>query len=395
MHMKKFILILIAILAINFNTLAQMGIGRIPHTGSILDLTNSDNKYLLLPIATQTPGGPLYYIPPGAIIYYQGVNPEGKIYINAADTIKGLTPWKWDGSASGYISSDITNPIGIGVSPIISTPYRLQIADAVSPGVSLSGTSKASILIGDDASLHIAIDNDEIMAKINATAAGTLKLQKEGGLVDIGMSALASTNTVLQVNGSIDANGKGKIKENGNDLIPAGLIIMWSNATSAAIPDGWTLCDGSAYTTVAGVLTNAPDLRNKFIVGAGTGSGASYSAGSSYNIGNTGGTVNTDHKHDFDFLSFTPDASLADGQHTHSGGSTGSSNDSFRTSIAGGGSDYPKSSATHDLGTTDATDPLFDGRHNHTLDIPSSTTEVGSITKQNPPYHALYFIIKK
>ena len=42
------------------------------------------------------------------------------------------------------------------------------------------------------------------------------------------------------------------------DAIPAGFIGMWSGAT---IPDGWALCNGENGT---------PDLRDKFVVGAGS-----------------------------------------------------------------------------------------------------------------------------
>ena len=55
---------------------------------------------------------------------------------------------------------------------------------------------------------------------------------------------------------------------NGNDL-PSGVIVMWSGSTSN-IPSGWRLCNGNG---------GSPDLRNRFIVGA----------GSSYNPGNKGG----------------------------------------------------------------------------------------------------------
>jgi len=51
--------------------------------------------------------------------------------------------------------------------------------------------------------------------------------------------------------------------------VPTGLISMWSGSV-AAIPGGWQLCDGTNGT---------PDLRDRFIVGA----------GSSYAPGNTGG----------------------------------------------------------------------------------------------------------
>lgn len=52
--------------------------------------------------------------------------------------------------------------------------------------------------------------------------------------------------------------------------IPTGVITMWSGST-ADVPDGWTLCDGSDGT---------PDLRDRFIAGA----------GSQYGIGDTGGS---------------------------------------------------------------------------------------------------------
>ena len=47
--------------------------------------------------------------------------------------------------------------------------------------------------------------------------------------------------------------------------LPPGTIVMWSGALSA-IPEGWALCDGTQGT---------PDLRNRFVVGA----GAVYASG--------------------------------------------------------------------------------------------------------------------
>ena len=51
--------------------------------------------------------------------------------------------------------------------------------------------------------------------------------------------------------------------------IPIGGIILWSGSV-AAIPSGWLLCDGTSGT---------PDLRSRFIVGA----------GSTYSVAGTGG----------------------------------------------------------------------------------------------------------
>ena len=62
-----------------------------------------------------------------------------------------------------------------------------------------------------------------------------------------------------------------KIDGTAGGIVPSGAIIMWSGAANA-IPTGYVLCNGS---------NNTPDLRNRFIVGAG--------GGSNYNVNDTGG----------------------------------------------------------------------------------------------------------
>ncbi|MBA7678089.1 hypothetical protein ES703_86360 [subsurface metagenome] len=57
--------------------------------------------------------------------------------------------------------------------------------------------------------------------------------------------------------------------------IMRGLIVLWSGAI-VDIPTGWVLCDGNNGT---------PDLRDKFIVGA----------GNTYAVGAAGGNVNHNH----------------------------------------------------------------------------------------------------
>lgn len=57
--------------------------------------------------------------------------------------------------------------------------------------------------------------------------------------------------------------------------VPSGTVIMWSGAANA-IPYGYVLCDGQNST---------PDLRNKFVIGA----------GDDYNPGATGGAATHTH----------------------------------------------------------------------------------------------------
>jgi hypothetical protein len=72
---------------------------------------------------------------------------------------------------------------------------------------------------------------------------------------------------------------------------PAGGIIMWSGAISA-IPSGWNICDGTNGT---------PNLRDRFIVGA----------GSTYAVGATGGSANAT------LVSHTHTATVSDPGHSH------------------------------------------------------------------------------
>jgi len=58
-------------------------------------------------------------------------------------------------------------------------------------------------------------------------------------------------------------------------MLPTGIICLWYGAI-VDIPDGWVICDGDNGT---------PDLRNRFIVGAGGAIG----------VHGTGGNVNHNH----------------------------------------------------------------------------------------------------
>ena len=96
----------------------------------------------------------------------------------------------------------------------------------------------------------------------------------------------------IPINGNFDIIDT-TMKDNANRICPTGSIIMYGAATA---PTGWLLCDGSAVsrTTYADLFAiigttfgvgngsttfNLPDLRDRFVVGAGT----------SYNNNDTGG----------------------------------------------------------------------------------------------------------
>jgi len=106
-----------------------------------------------------------------------------------------------------------------------------------------------------------------------------------------------------------------------HQILPGGAIIMWYG-TVATIPTGWSLCDGS---------NNTPDLRNRFIVGAGSDyrfGGASKDAattqvlGTTSTIGGSAASVLPSHSHtgNFNGTSEPHTHTINDPGHDHTGG---------------------------------------------------------------------------
>ena len=141
-------------------------------------------------------------------------------------------------------------------------------------------------------------------------------------------------------------------------LIPSGMIMIWSGSVGS-VPTGWTLCNGSNST---------PDLRDKFVIGAGT----------SYAVGGTGGSkdaVVVSHTH-------TATSTVTDPGHSHTINNTrGGNPDGGGTKIAGATiSANSDPTATNTTGITVATTNASTG---------SSGTNANL-----PPYYALCYIMK-
>jgi microcystin-dependent protein len=148
-------------------------------------------------------------------------------------------------------------------------------------------------------------------------------------------------------------------------LVPAGVILLWSGSI-ASIPSGWNLCDGTNGT---------PDLRNRFVVGA----------GSTYAVGATGGA---------DSVTLT-EAQMPAHTHTGSTDSAGGHNhtaailDAWQNNTVdnnGGGTMYVGQGSTNTYTTSTA------GAHTHTVTVGS--TGGGGSHENRPPYYALAYIMK-
>ena len=140
--------------------------------------------------------------------------------------------------------------------------------------------------------------------------------------------------------------------------IPSGGIILWSGSIGS-IPAGWVLCNGSNGT---------PDLRNRFVVGA----------GSTYAVDATGGSADAivvSHTH-------TATSVVTDPQHLHGittvADNSGSTTGIVRTSI--GGSISTINTASNSTGITVATTNASAGTSGTNANL--------------PPYYALCYIMK-
>ena len=149
----------------------------------------------------------------------------------------------------------------------------------------------------------------------------------------------------------------------GGGSVPAGVICMWSGS-SAEIPAGWVLCDGS---------NNTPDLRGRFVVGA----------GGAYDVGDTGGADSValttaqmpSHSHG-------GSVSIAEaGEHAH----TVSISTSYNTASGG----------VVGVGRSGSSNTSSAGSHAHTATLSISNTGSGNAHENRPPYYALCYIMKQ
>jgi hypothetical protein len=173
---------------------------------------------------------------------------------------------------------------------------------------------------------------------------------------------LVSSGTVditggFKLDGSAGTSGQvllsaGSATPTWGNIFVAGMIILWSGS-SATIPTGWLLCDGSSST---------PDLRNRFVVGA----------TSTYAVGATGGSA------DAIVVSHTHTATVTDPGHLHTYNQPGS------IGVAGG-SNGVSSQSFSSVNTSTATTGIT---------VANSTTGSSGTNANLPPYYALCYIMK-
>ena len=137
--------------------------------------------------------------------------------------------------------------------------------------------------------------------------------------------------------------------------IPAGMISLWYGSIGS-VPTGWYLCDGTNGT---------PDLRDRFIIGA----------GSTYSVASTGGSADAivvSHNH-------TATSTVTDPGHVHA--------IPFASSVVQSGSGVGVAAATASSNTNSAVTGI-------TVGTTINTSGVSGTNANLPPYYALAYVMK-
>lgn len=230
------------------------------------------------------------------------------------------------------------------VVPAVEKIYIVKNELADTCTVKVSGQTGVAVPSGKTMWLcNDGTDVKDVVTHLSSLTLGTALAPAQGGT---GLTTVGTSGNVLTSNGSAWVSSA---------AFTAGMILLWSGSI-ATIPSGWALCDGTNGT---------PNLRDRFIVGA----------GSTYAVAATGGSADAivvSHNH-------TATSSVTDPGHTHTTAiqlvqDTGNGNSPRMTS---GGSTATASAVTGiSVSTTVA------------------TTGSSGTNANLPPYYALAYIMK-
>ena len=307
----------------------------------------------------------------------------------------GVLTARSDIRANGNIVGDNATNVS-GINSVTATTYYGN-------GGNLTGIDATKIITGNTKVETIDTGSD---GHVKVTTEGGERLRvSSGGQIGLSGANYGSSGQVLTSAGSGSAASWTTVIG-----VPSGIIAIWSGAENA-IPSGWYLCNGSNST---------PDLRDRFIVGSGT--------GSSYSIGATGGaatvTLSTSQlpAHSHTTNNHNHSASVSDPGHGHSvsvsdpghqhntsvtgaklfpgnggahvpyGGSGGYPGTHFNMSNANTGISANASNANTGVSLSNANTSISVSTGN--ANPSTNNTGGGSAHENRPPYYALCYIMK-
>ena len=370
----------------------------------------------------------------GGIIVYTGMNNDGDFYIGnkrvssatgqertfdapiptttgqetsilsaVFDEIVVKERLKVEGGNSGTVLSQFDGPVTFNGETKFNDVLKLNSAFTSSGQLTVTNTTQSTSKdtgalivdggVGIEKNLYVGAASsisDDLYVGRNAeivgvtTTQGTVKIQDTTGntLGDVNTGSLqidggAGIAENLTVGGATSITGdlrvKGNIIVEGTGLFPIGSIILWYGAVGA-IPSGWSLCNGQtvgAYTT--------PDLRERFVVGAG-GDNSTVSGTTGYAVNDTGGS-NT-------VTLSTPEMPA----HTHTATDSGHSHQYSRGNSPGPGQDQPGSGSGDAVNYSNQNTGT--GYANISVGTAGGSGGVTQAHENRPPYYALCYIMR-
>ena len=376
--MKRYLVILSIVLGISNFTMAQVGINNThPDASSVMDL-KSTFQGLLIPRMTSAERSIMTSfgnVPANSLLIFDTDKNKFFYYNSTISKWLMLNPWYSDESKV-ICYGDTTEIYTINIQPTGGSEV-FKVYSSYNGVTSGASDYQTEFMFIDDAYPSSGV-------KFNAKVSGGHFNLMQGfdknspvfTLLQNGNLGLGYTNPSkrLEVDGDIKSSSTVTATEFiGDGAVPVGTIIMWSGSI-INIPQEWALCDGTNGT---------PDLRGKFIAGA----------GASYSVGHTGGeeqhTLTVDelpsHNH-----SGTASTS---GSHWHyvarnQGANGGGTSLAFKkTGIGWESYDMYRHSSSANWGYTN-----YEGDHSHTFT--TDNTGGGQAHENRPPYYTLAYIMR-
>jgi len=257
---------------------------------------------------------------------------------------------------------------------------------------------------------HVSMDSDNLTIKSLVSDKDVIFQGNDGGsgitalTLDMSDAGAASFNGAVTANAGINSSGtvtsSGTLAVTGNltvdgasgtsgqvltsagsgstptwaNAVPSGAIMLWSGATDA-IPSGYVICDGNNST---------PDLRDRFVVGA----------GSSYSVNATGGSATVTPSGTNSGTALT-EAQMPKHYHLMLGPNnvTSPQGSGSSSGVYGGGTpdDNTQAYGTYSTGGSAASGSQSTGTSNGDT---HTHTFTGNSQTNLPPYYALAYIMK-
>ena len=356
---KSYRIFFLMIFAGFFNSVsAQVGFNNPnPDPSSLVDLTAND-KGLLVPRMTTLQRMAIVSPASGLLVFDKNLN-VFCVFDTVANPDKWvmLNPWNGNATGNGNVILSTTGNVGIGNA---NPGHTLEVEGSIKTTDTLIAGTGTFTTLSTTGNVNIG----------GTTTVHNLNVNGNARITDTIISKAASFSGTVTA-GSFSGNG----------AMPSGAIILWYGTTA---PAGWKICDGTNGT---------PDLRGRFVVGAGiNGSPAAGDINPTYTVGATGGK----NQHAL--------AKLELPKHKHSVTDALTDNGQVAIAISGTNDTYPI------LGTGPGVFFTSTGgaEHINTLSQPTHTHAISGNTgdgttdglssqphENRPPYYVLTYIMKQ